>query len=52
MNNPAKFYEMMINFDKDNQSESSVKKVNTILNNPEYSAEKAKNASVALSGIY
>ena len=52
MNAPAKFMEAMADYDKENIPESTVKKVNVILNNPEITVDKVKGASGALSGVY
>lgn len=52
LNAPAKFMEAMADYDKENIPESTVKKVNVILNNPEITFDKVKGASGALSGVY
>ena len=42
----------MIEFDKEHQSESAVKKINAILNTPGFTYDKVKNSSSALAGVY
>lgn len=42
----------MIDFDKENITEATVKRVNAILNSEDFSIEKVKNASSALVAIH
>jgi len=51
LNNPNNFLKMMIEYDKENIPESTVKKVNSILNSEEFTLEKVKNAANALVAI-
>jgi hypothetical protein len=52
LNNPHQFMQMMVEYSKDNQKDSTVNKVNAILNTPGFTAEKVKRSSAALEGIY
>jgi len=45
LNNPGQFMQKMIDFDKENIPEATVKRVNAILNSEDFSIEKVKNAS-------
>jgi len=49
---PQKFMDAMADYDKENIPESTVKKVNVILNMPEMNIDAVKAASGALSGVY
>ena len=51
LNNTNAFMASMINYDKENIPESTVKKVNAILNSDEFSIEKVRSAAVALVAI-
>lgn len=51
LSNPNKFLQDMINYDKEHIPESTVKKVNTILNMPTFSLESVAATSQALVGI-
>lgn len=42
----------MIDFDKENISESTVKKVTAILNSEDFTIEKVRNAATALVAIH
>lgn len=52
LTNPNKFMSDMENYDKENIPESTVKKVNAILNAPGFTYDSVKSASGALSGVY
>jgi len=51
LQNPGKFMQQMMDFDKENIKESTVKKVNHILDHEDFTPEKVKSASVALVGV-
>lgn len=48
---PAKFLDSMCDYDKENIPETTVKKVNAILENPKMTPEAVKGASGALMGV-
>jgi dynein heavy chain len=52
LNNPTKFMADMINFDKDNMTENTVRRVNAILNSEDFTLEKVKSTSNALVAIH
>lgn len=52
LNNPGQFMQKMIDFDRENIPESTVKRVNAILNSDEFTLEKVKTASQALVAIH
>lgn len=52
LNNPGAFMQKMVDFDKENIPESTVKRVNAILNSEEFTLEKVKTASQALVAIH
>lgn len=45
LNNPGQFMQKMIDYDKENISEATVKRVNAILNSEDFTLEKVRNAS-------
>lgn len=51
LSNPGKFMQQMIEFDKENIKESTVKKVNHILDHEDFTIEKVKGASSALIAV-
>lgn len=51
LSNPNKFLQDMINYNKDNIPESVVRKVNPILQDPNFDIQSIKNSSEALVGI-
>ena len=48
----TKFLQSMIDYDKENIPESTVKRVNAILNSDEFTLDKVKSAATALVAIY
>ena len=52
LNKPKEFRQKMIDYDKDNIPESTVKRANAILSSPDFTIEKVKNASEALVAIH
>ena len=52
LKDPKKFMDKLINYDKENIPESTVKRVNVILNSDDFTAEKVKSAAVALVAIF
>ena len=52
LNNANGFLERMVNFDKENIAESTVKRVNAILKSEDFTIEKVKNAATALVAIH
>jgi dynein heavy chain len=52
LNEPKKFMARMLNFDKNNIPESTVKRVGAIMQTPEFTMEKVKGASGALVAIH
>jgi dynein heavy chain, axonemal len=52
LNKPKEFRQKMIDYDKDNIPESIVKRASVILESPEFTLEKVKNASSALVAIH
>ena len=52
LNNPGQFMQKMIDYDKENIPEATVKRVNAILNSEEFTLEKVKAASQALVAIH
>ena len=52
LNNPGAFMQRMIDYDKENIPEDTVKKVNKILNSEEFTLEKVRSASNALVAIH
>ncbi len=52
LNNPTLFMQKMIDYDKENISEYTVKKVNAILTSDDFTLEKVKSASQALVAIH
>lgn len=52
LNNPGQFMQKMIDFDKENIPESTVKRVNAILNSEDFTIEKVRAASNALVAIH
>lgn len=52
LNNPGQFMQKMIDFDKENISEGTVKRVNAILNSEDFTLEKVRTASGALVAIH
>ena len=49
---PGTFLDSMIEYDKENIPEATVKKVNAILENPKCTQDAVKSASGAMSGVY
>ena len=45
LNNPGQFMQKMIDFDKENIPEATVKRVNAILNSEDFTLDKVKAAS-------
>lgn len=45
LNDPSKFMQKMVEYDKENIPESTVKKVNAVLNSEDFTYEKVKGAS-------
>ena len=52
LNNPGQFMQKMVDFDKENIPESTVKRVNAILEAEDFTLEKVKSASQALVAIH
>lgn len=52
LNNPGQFMQKMIDFDKENIPEATVKRVNAILNSEDFTLDKVKAASQALVAIH
>jgi len=52
LNNPNKMKEFIIGYDKDHIKESIVKRVVSLLNNPDITPEKVSKVSIALEGLY
>ena len=51
LNNPGNFLKMMVDYDKENIPEKTVKRVNAIIESDDFTLEKVQSASSALAGI-